>query len=511
MSTRITHWIGGKPWAGTSERQGSVYDPATGRESGRVDLASAGVVDEAVRSAAAAAAEWRNASLTRRTQVVFAFRELLNARKERAGRDHHRRARQGALRRARRGRPRPGGRRVRLRHPAPAQGRLLARTCPTGVDVHSIRQPLGVVGDHQPVQLPGHGADVVLPGRDRGRQHAWCSSPARRTRRPPSGWPSSGRRPACPTASSTSCTATRRPSTRCSSTPTSRSISLRRLDADRRVRLRARHQPTASGCRRSAGRRTTWSCCPTPTSTWPPTPRSTPGFGSAGERCMAISAPSSRSARSATSWSPRSPSAMARSAHRRRHAVGCRHGPARHRRAPRQGGVATSTRRGGRGASWSSTAATSHADGDGGRLLARPDAVRPRDDRTCRSTATRSSGRCCRVVRVRDLRRGARAGQRQPLRQRRRRSSPTTAGPPGASRTRSRSGMVGDQRARSRCRWPTTPSAAGRTRCSATPTRTASRACTSSPAARWSRPAGSTRATAGIELGFPTQILKGNR
>ena len=82
MTARITHWIGGKPWAGTAERQGPVYDPATGRETGRVDLASSAVVDEAVQAAASAASEWRTASLTRRAQVVFAFRELLNARKE---------------------------------------------------------------------------------------------------------------------------------------------------------------------------------------------------------------------------------------------------------------------------------------------------------------------------------------------------------------------------------------------------------------------------------------------
>ncbi|HEX6918707.1 MAG TPA: methylmalonate-semialdehyde dehydrogenase (CoA acylating), partial [Actinomycetes bacterium] len=54
MTDRISHWIGGKPWGGVSERTGSVFDPATGRVSGHVDFASAAVVDEAVDAASAA-------------------------------------------------------------------------------------------------------------------------------------------------------------------------------------------------------------------------------------------------------------------------------------------------------------------------------------------------------------------------------------------------------------------------------------------------------------------------
>jgi malonate-semialdehyde dehydrogenase (acetylating)/methylmalonate-semialdehyde dehydrogenase len=79
--TRITHWIDGKPWAGIGERGGDVHDPATGQVSGRVEFASPAEVDEAVAAAAGAFRSWREVSLTRRTQVLFAFRELLNARK----------------------------------------------------------------------------------------------------------------------------------------------------------------------------------------------------------------------------------------------------------------------------------------------------------------------------------------------------------------------------------------------------------------------------------------------
>jgi malonate-semialdehyde dehydrogenase (acetylating)/methylmalonate-semialdehyde dehydrogenase len=78
----LAHWMGGAPWSGTSDRTGPVYDPALGAVTARVPLASTADVDEVVASAAAAFTSWRDASLTKRTQVLFAFRELLNARKE---------------------------------------------------------------------------------------------------------------------------------------------------------------------------------------------------------------------------------------------------------------------------------------------------------------------------------------------------------------------------------------------------------------------------------------------
>src|SRR3954452_3186457 len=79
MVTRITHWIDGAPAEGTSGRTAAVYNPATGEQTGEVDLASTAEVGAAVASAKAAAAEWRSASLSRRSAVLFAFRELLHA------------------------------------------------------------------------------------------------------------------------------------------------------------------------------------------------------------------------------------------------------------------------------------------------------------------------------------------------------------------------------------------------------------------------------------------------
>jgi malonate-semialdehyde dehydrogenase (acetylating)/methylmalonate-semialdehyde dehydrogenase len=78
---QIVHWVDGKPWDGTSTRSSEVTNPATGAVSGRVALASASDVDAVVRSARSAADDWRTVSLNRRARVLFAFRELLETRK----------------------------------------------------------------------------------------------------------------------------------------------------------------------------------------------------------------------------------------------------------------------------------------------------------------------------------------------------------------------------------------------------------------------------------------------
>jgi malonate-semialdehyde dehydrogenase (acetylating) / methylmalonate-semialdehyde dehydrogenase len=79
MSKHITHWIGGKPWDGEAERRGDVYDPATGQVTGHVDFATPAEVDLAVAAAGDAFGSWRHASLSRRAAVMFAFRELVKA------------------------------------------------------------------------------------------------------------------------------------------------------------------------------------------------------------------------------------------------------------------------------------------------------------------------------------------------------------------------------------------------------------------------------------------------
>jgi malonate-semialdehyde dehydrogenase (acetylating) / methylmalonate-semialdehyde dehydrogenase len=76
----IEHWIGGKPTSGTPSGTAPVWDPATGLQQAEVVLGSAVDVDEAVHVAAAAFEEWSQASLSRRAKVLFAFRELATAR-----------------------------------------------------------------------------------------------------------------------------------------------------------------------------------------------------------------------------------------------------------------------------------------------------------------------------------------------------------------------------------------------------------------------------------------------
>ncbi|OJY51557.1 CoA-acylating methylmalonate-semialdehyde dehydrogenase [Pseudonocardia sp. 73-21] len=76
----ITHWIGGKPVTGESTRTSPVWNPATGAQQAEVLLASTTDVGAAVSAAAAAFETWSQSSLSQRVKVLFAFRELVNAR-----------------------------------------------------------------------------------------------------------------------------------------------------------------------------------------------------------------------------------------------------------------------------------------------------------------------------------------------------------------------------------------------------------------------------------------------
>ncbi|MFF4875040.1 CoA-acylating methylmalonate-semialdehyde dehydrogenase [Micromonospora sp. NPDC000668] len=150
---RITHWIGGKAWTGIAQRTGDVYDPATGQVGGQVDFASASDVDEAVTAAREAFSRWRNASLAQRANVMFAFRELLNARKsdlaEIITAEHGKVLSDaaGEIQRA-----------LEAVEFACGIPQLLkggfSENASTKVDVYSIQQPLGVVGVISPFNFP---------------------------------------------------------------------------------------------------------------------------------------------------------------------------------------------------------------------------------------------------------------------------------------------------------------------------------------------------------------------
>ena len=149
----VPHWVGGKPWPGASERTGEVFDPATGEVARHVALASAEDVDHAVATAKAAFAEWRATSLTRRTQIMFAFRELLNARKDELAEiitAEHGKVTADAL-----GEVTRGQEAVEFACGIP---HLLKGGFTEGasseVDVYSIRQPVGVCAVISPFNFP---------------------------------------------------------------------------------------------------------------------------------------------------------------------------------------------------------------------------------------------------------------------------------------------------------------------------------------------------------------------
>ena len=154
MTTKhITHWIAGREWPGTAERHGEVYDPATGRVTGRVDFASIAEVDQAVGAAAEAFREWRETSVARRTQVLFAFRELLNAHRDELAAlivAEHGKVHSDALGEVARG--------LEVVEfacgiPQALKGGFTEQAS-TGIDVYSIRQPLGPVAIISPFNFP---------------------------------------------------------------------------------------------------------------------------------------------------------------------------------------------------------------------------------------------------------------------------------------------------------------------------------------------------------------------
>jgi malonate-semialdehyde dehydrogenase (acetylating) / methylmalonate-semialdehyde dehydrogenase len=149
----VGHWIGGKPWAGEAASRGDIYNPATGQVTGTVDFATAAEVGAAVAAAAQAWPAWRETSLTKRADVLFAFRELI--RKHRAElaaviSSEHGKVASDAAGEVSRG--------LEVVEFACGIPHLLkggfSENVSTGVDVYSIRQPLGVVAGITPFNFP---------------------------------------------------------------------------------------------------------------------------------------------------------------------------------------------------------------------------------------------------------------------------------------------------------------------------------------------------------------------
>ncbi|WP_146057008.1 MULTISPECIES: CoA-acylating methylmalonate-semialdehyde dehydrogenase [unclassified Streptomyces] len=153
MTTLITHWISGRPTAGTSERTVPVHDPTAGRVTGAVALASPADVATAVADSAQAAAAWRGSSLSRRAGVLFAFRELLHRHTEELAAVIT--AEHGKLHADAVGEVRRGLENIEFAAGVPhlLKGDHSTRAA-TGVDVHSVREPLGVTVGVTPFNFP---------------------------------------------------------------------------------------------------------------------------------------------------------------------------------------------------------------------------------------------------------------------------------------------------------------------------------------------------------------------
>ena len=150
---RINHWIDGKSLESASGRHGDVYNPATGSVQAHVDFADAAEVDLAIASAKEAFLSWRTTGLSKRTQIMFAFREIVSARKVElaaALTSEHGKVPSDAAGEISRG----------LENIEFACGvpQLLkgsySEQASTGVDVYSLRQPLGVVAGITPFNFP---------------------------------------------------------------------------------------------------------------------------------------------------------------------------------------------------------------------------------------------------------------------------------------------------------------------------------------------------------------------
>ncbi len=150
---RISHFIAGKAVAGESGRHGDVFDPATGERTHEVDFASAEEVGRVVDAARAAARPWAETSLAKRADVLFRIRQTLDAHRAdiaRAITVQHGKVLSDAMGEVARGLENVD---YACGIPNLLAGRYAERAS-TGVDVYSVRQPLGVVAGITPFNFP---------------------------------------------------------------------------------------------------------------------------------------------------------------------------------------------------------------------------------------------------------------------------------------------------------------------------------------------------------------------
>jgi malonate-semialdehyde dehydrogenase (acetylating)/methylmalonate-semialdehyde dehydrogenase len=151
--TDITHWIAGRRVGGAAGRSGEVFNPATGEVTGLVRLADADTVDAAVNAAHAAWPAWAETSVLNRARVMFRFKELLD-------RHHDELARLITLEHGKvlsdaRGEVQRGLEIVEFACGAPQLLKTqFSDNVGGGIDNYALRQPLGVVAGITPFNFP---------------------------------------------------------------------------------------------------------------------------------------------------------------------------------------------------------------------------------------------------------------------------------------------------------------------------------------------------------------------
>jgi malonate-semialdehyde dehydrogenase (acetylating) / methylmalonate-semialdehyde dehydrogenase len=150
---RVSHWIGGQTVAGESGRSGPIYNPAKGIQTKEVDFASVEEVDRAVQAAKQAFETWRAVSLSKRQELFFTIRDLVHRRKDDIAAiltEEHGKVFSDAKGEVQRG--------LEVVEYACGIPTLLkgefSEQASTGIDVYSIRQPLGVVAGITPFNFP---------------------------------------------------------------------------------------------------------------------------------------------------------------------------------------------------------------------------------------------------------------------------------------------------------------------------------------------------------------------
>ena len=153
MTTTVTHWIDNQEFVSTSGRTAPVYDPALGVETKRVALANGAEINAAIAAAKKAFPGWSKTSLAGRQQIIFKFRELLNAKKGELAEiitSEHGKVLSDALGEITRGQEVVE---FAVGMPQLIKG-YYSENVSTGVDVYSTRQALGVVGIISPFNFP---------------------------------------------------------------------------------------------------------------------------------------------------------------------------------------------------------------------------------------------------------------------------------------------------------------------------------------------------------------------